>query len=385
MTCTCGHANPDTNHFCGMCGAKLERAPESPSVTPSRVEFRDPTDPARVIAPPGPAHLPKANADARENVGRRVAAVPMATAVSDETRNIPELRQPDSPADAPIAEPTPSEVREYSFGGPSFLGLGGSDESESDRLSYLTDDVERPRRSVRWGLLAGVALLVFMAAVIYSLYTNRESWDSTIVKDPAAQPPQQTAQANPPEPPQPQKTEEPNSAIPQSDVVSEDKDAPAQTAADVAEKDAGAQTKAEERVAAEPKSDEGADEETAEEETRSRAVNAKPSPSRREAPREENYAGSELYARGDAYLRTNNCGGVDLIRSAADSGHPQAASRMGALYYTGKCVDQSYAQAYEWFTRAKQHGLRSPSLDTMLARARANMETSAGSKTPERF
>lgn len=64
-----------------------------------------------------------------------------------------------------------------------------------------------------------------------------------------------------------------------------------------------------------------------------------------------------LVHRGDALLKSRNCNeAVDLFREAALHGNATARSRLGGLYATGHCVPLDRAEAYNWFTLAKDAG-----------------------------
>lgn len=64
-----------------------------------------------------------------------------------------------------------------------------------------------------------------------------------------------------------------------------------------------------------------------------------------------------LVHRADALLKSRNCNeAVDLFREAALHGNATARSRLGGLYATGHCVLLDRAEAYNWFTLAKDAG-----------------------------
>jgi hypothetical protein len=61
--------------------------------------------------------------------------------------------------------------------------------------------------------------------------------------------------------------------------------------------------------------------------------------------------------RADALLKSHHCNeAVDLLREAALHGNATARSRLGGLYATGTCVPLDRAEAYNWFTLAKDAG-----------------------------
>jgi hypothetical protein len=64
-----------------------------------------------------------------------------------------------------------------------------------------------------------------------------------------------------------------------------------------------------------------------------------------------------LVHRADALLKSRSCNqAVDLFREAALHGNATARSRLGGLYATGHCVPLDRAEAYNWFTLAKDAG-----------------------------
>ena len=59
----------------------------------------------------------------------------------------------------------------------------------------------------------------------------------------------------------------------------------------------------------------------------------------------------EMYIYGQGGVP--NCEqGVVLLRSAAQAGNGRARSKLGALYATGKCVQQDRVEAYRWLSLA---------------------------------
>ena len=63
--------------------------------------------------------------------------------------------------------------------------------------------------------------------------------------------------------------------------------------------------------------------------------------------------------RADVLLKARSCNqAVDLLREAALAGNATARSRLGGLYATGHCVPLDRAEAYNWFTLAKDAGAR---------------------------
>lgn len=75
----------------------------------------------------------------------------------------------------------------------------------------------------------------------------------------------------------------------------------------------------------------------------------------------EKEPGSELVAKGEKYLYgrgvPKNCDqALVYLRTAANRGNADARSKLGALYATGHCVSMDRAEAYNWFTLAREAG-----------------------------
>ena len=63
------------------------------------------------------------------------------------------------------------------------------------------------------------------------------------------------------------------------------------------------------------------------------------------------FAEKYIYGRGVP----QDCGrALSLLQSAASQQNPNAQIKLGALYSTGQCVSQDRAQAYRWYSKAKQ-------------------------------
>ena len=93
----CGRENPEDYHFCGMCGAELEKP--SPAAPPAAPDVFPPKRPAPEAYPP---------------------------------------RQPE-PAESPAPPPQPPEFTRSSLSGPSLLGLDDQ-HSSTPEFSYLFED-----------------------------------------------------------------------------------------------------------------------------------------------------------------------------------------------------------------------------------------------------
>jgi hypothetical protein len=98
----------------------------------------------------------------------------------------------------------------------------------------------------------------------------------------------------------------------------------------------------------------------------SKPAEARPAAKRAEAkPATGRYAekepGNELVAKAEKYLYgrgvSKNCDqALVYLRTAANRGNADARSKLGALYATGHCVSMDRAEAYNWFTLARDAG-----------------------------
>src|SRR5690242_5916645 len=119
IRCTqCGYKNSPVYHYCGVCGAVLQASKEETPPKPTVVTSAPVTTPvASAPAPPPPA------------------------------------------ASAPAPPPPRSERGDLPVSsGMSFLGL--SDSPSSSSPSYLLDDEEEAERSVAWGRILFVLILL---------------------------------------------------------------------------------------------------------------------------------------------------------------------------------------------------------------------------------
>src|SRR5438270_8358744 len=192
----CGHSNPDSNRFCGMCGEKLEAA--RPSVAP-RVFKTVPVSDDDLLEIGTPATRSEERSNLQSATAERIGALDeQRELVRDRAaRNPGNGRRTTSSAFAEHVAPltTPEEEAEEEFerlsgntnystgiGGPSFLGIGydsgGSNrgfvydtpngpeyEGSQNTPEYLLD--EQPSRTVSWRAWALFAILLVGGALAY--------------------------------------------------------------------------------------------------------------------------------------------------------------------------------------------------------------------------
>ncbi|MGI9101865.1 MAG: hypothetical protein ACR2IF_05405 [Terriglobales bacterium] len=362
MRCTkCGHENPESNRYCGMCGEQFVPA-ESTQAKPERLDWglagRETLPPAALEHVEG----------SREERGQE-------------------------PAEA--GAPTPPrrsdkwwvDEGETTVGGPSFLGISSGQSVENGGYSYLF--VDEPEKSH-----AGWVFLLVLLILGGVGYAKRQPIRDFVVAQlnertkPAPVAGQQTPDANvaattPGAPTttlasnEPESTKDaaasataPKEGLPQSDkggAAGGDKHEPgAEQPAASPQSAAGSDNKStspEPRAGSEsarpsqhqagsghPKAEASGDEE----EDTSAAEEEKPSASRRAAPAD---AGNELVSSGEKFLYgkgvARSCDqAVSYFRAAAGKQNSQAFSHLGALYATGECVPMDRALAYSYFKRA---------------------------------
>ncbi len=363
MRCArCGNENPDSNRFCGMCGASL-LSPSAPRTAQSQ--------PVAVAAP-----APKAEA----------AAAPSPSPVSEPPR---------SPA--PVREISPS------ISGPSFLGLNDPAPGTSaprkraslsidphsapgSNLEYLLDE-EEP--SHHWGIGKILFILIALALAVGFGYLRWKGQGlaslNLLPKKPAAvaqssPPPDTTAQ--PPSSTNVEPDSQPAAAHPAASTPQPSPTTPASTVpngAAAANPAPPASTPAT-STADTPKSDDAvprpdnpdttaapADKDTAAaDKADAAAPPTKPAEKPKPAPKPplpkpsaaskpaSSYdpvteAQKYLYGRG----ATQDCErGLRLLKPAANQANPKAMVEMGALYSAGLCTPHDLPTAYRWFALA---------------------------------
>ncbi len=350
----CGHGNPEDNNFCGHCGSPLQHHPAA-AEAPDLV----------TAAPPQPAQPGRGEDRGGTSAERSAASAPEPVATA---------RVNNSSATAPLVE----ERREpVPISGPSFLGLADTP-GENRSLGYLYEDEPRHWGRAIFALLLLAGLGVFLA----HQWKQLPSWYATIVKPqtvaiptppPPAAPPV-TAQTPPPvaEQAAPPATPQPGDNAPSSTApaAGDNKDVTASvavngkgntageaTAATTADKDASAaapeKTAEDNRRVAQPAR-------TAKREKRSTVQDSEASTQRSESDLLLTKGQAYLYGKGEPRSCTQ---ALVYVRKAADLSNPKAYSQLGALYATGHCVPLDRAQAYKWFTKAKDAGASNEWID----------------------
>jgi len=173
----CGHSNPESNKFCGECGARLEqRAAKIDVAAPEKSLNLERRDTERERVRDSGAHVSKGEQALLSSVIVK-AEFPPAT---------PEQEAEEERADLDIAADAVPKRRARAAGisGPSILGLGYEtaanpegfvyDKPRRDGFIYDTDGSspeylldEAPRRSVSWRAWALFAVLAIAGGLVY--------------------------------------------------------------------------------------------------------------------------------------------------------------------------------------------------------------------------
>ena len=328
IRCTqCGYKNSPVYHYCGVCGAVLQGAPK---------EEASSAKPAAVAAAP--------------------VVAPVATAPAP---------PPPVAQSAPPPAPLRTERADIPVsGGMSFLGL--SDASSSSSPSYLLDDEEEAERSVAWGRILFVLILLGAAGGLgWQWYKGaypfapRTQNQAATAPAPATTPAPADSSAAPVTTPTPAPTTEtpvPDASKPAEPAASAPATTTETTPPATAKTETPPETKPAEPAAAE-KTEPAPEKKPAPIE---KAEKVAPTRVRPPAPAPEAPAvspGESLYIQGQRYLYGNgvapNCDlAVKSLLSAAARAHPKAQSTLGAMYSTGHCVTRDLPTAYRWFAKA---------------------------------
>ena len=378
MLCSfCGRENPEDYHFCGMCGAELEKP--SPAAPPAAPDVFPPKRPAPEAYPP---------------------------------------RQPE-PAESPAPPPQPPEFTRSSLSGPSLLGLDDQ-RSSTPEFSYLFEDEPGSGRGRVVVALLLIALLAGLgwwqvrryggtSAVIASLRRMADrDWGHPVKqggegvpadglnRSKAATVENSTNEkaSKPEELEGESKSLVPNPGVPKSGGTDASGNAAVQNPPRQAEKSAAKQPSLEsgpsdsqvtsggsENGVSKPQSPllSGADasaaqRQTAEADSRAsestrnstsdksseaeddsgRETRQRPSPASantRSSADDPTVADAERYLYGRGVRQ--NCGrALSALRPAADASNPKARTLLGAMYATGHCVPRDLPNSYRWFTLA---------------------------------
>jgi hypothetical protein len=363
----CGNENPESNRFCGMCGATLR---------------------------PGPAPV--------QTAAHAATQVPVASPPMARSTPAPSPTSPVQNVTASRPAPSATAERSASISGPSFLGLNDpppqkrsslsitqGHDSSSRNLDYLLDD-EEPPRSGAWKLLFIIAVLAVAAALGYMRWKNPSltlgSLFSRIGKPAAATQPSTTADANPPD--TSAGTAATPSSTPPPSTPADTTPAPAENAApdrsattETTDKSASADktAPAETPAASTPAPDNTAASHPPVAPPVKPKHRAEPDPNlappvaatrRTAAPAPPAKLGDSIteaqkyiYGKG---VQQDCDHGLRLLKPAADRANPKAMIEMGALYSAGLCTPHDLPTAYRWFALALRKEPDNQSVQTDL-------------------
>ena len=352
MRCArCGNDNPESNRFCGMCGATLLQptaasTPAIPYVASSSPAPPTPKQHAVVVPAAGPVAVPP-------------------------TRDIPagSLTGISGPSFLGLNDPPPSKPR------PGSLSIDPNAAPSSRNLEYLLEDEEEPKSGGGWKFLLIVIALALVMGFGYLRWKNQglpwlgsggagktaappsaETSDSNAVAPESASsvPPASpgttgtaggTSQASPAASPSPVDPQTPRAQASPEDAT------PAPISGDGA------------NSAAPPSDDSTPSAAAAPAKPKPEAAPIKPAyvpPAKPHAaivepkvvqPRVDPVIEAKRYLYGQNMPQ--NCDrGLRLLKPAADQANPKAMIEMGALYSAGLCTPRDLPTAYRWFALA---------------------------------
>jgi zinc-ribbon domain len=373
----CSHDNPESNRFCGNCGARLPATATVNDYFQDRLQVgsqgavRKSTGsaPVSVAKPPSPAK------DVPESLINKSSAAFQPAKPLVETRN-------ETPA---------ANGRTLGIGGPSFLGLNyeprqskpfiyDNDETDTD---YLLD--EAPRRSF-WRAYALLALVLVASGLGWMQWRSQRTgsgidFKSILNKYRSALPRGETKSKDSAPPTGAsensvasgaQKTGSEDSAQPELTVEPRSKGADTGGAtsnstsnskevvpgADLPKPQQGAASSAGDKHPRSAKLDEGDDSERDESASETASAKAASVPEKKRQREESLGASDPLLLRAQDFLhgrrglRRDCQAGLNLLRQSVAHQNPKAQVQMGALYMSGHCVARDRVAAYDWFGRA---------------------------------
>ncbi len=393
----CGHDNPQTYRFCGMCGTQLERRravqpidqpPEKP-VTEKPAEKapvsssilgiakQEPPEPPKREPPKAPEPPPRRDpavvrqrdvlvqprAEERPRVPARDAIIQPASRSSLAEEPAFKYDRPKSQRESSSRPFIYDSDRNASVSGPSFLGLGAN---------YVEEDSHRG-----WRALA-VLLAVLVIAGLVGFQWRRAGWQlpeaagptwekvkSYIRGEQQPQPPPQNSTTATPAQPAPQAT---TTQVPgKAGDLSGGSKAPG-SASTPSTPDTNAttpQTPTPNATSPQNDSNDNTDKTDGTTPQPPERSATKPSPAPSATPKnvkparlEEHVAQTEWDApvnEADQFIngRPQQCDrALGVLKDAAEHGNPRAGVKLGALYAAGVCVPQDNVTAYAWLSRA---------------------------------
>ena len=324
IRCTqCGYKNSPVYHYCGVCGAVLHPATKEEA----------PAKPAAGGPPFATSSAPSATPQAPPPPPASVAA------------NSPRASRSDPPVTS----------------GMSFLGL--SDAPGGGSSSYLLDDEEDAERSVAWGRILLVLVLLGAAGGLgwqyyRGAYPFAARGTAPVANSPATATPSSSVEPSTPAPASAAATPtpSPSTETPPAEASNTPATTPPAPAA-TTETAPPAQTKADEPAQQPPAA---ATQPAAEKSEVAKVEKTPPVRTKAPAPAPEPAVppGESLFIQGQRYLYGSggvqaNCDlALKSLLAAASRSHTRAQSTLGTMYSTGHCVTRDLPSAYKWFAKA---------------------------------
>ena len=383
----CRQDNPSTNRFCGMCGSRLQAADSaaeprsSPALSSSRQDERveawqreaaaraerERAAHEREVAERAQRAAIRERELAAQAEAERAAQEREAAQKAERERAAREREALDRAVRmrAPASAPPESRATTTSVGGPSFLGLSASDDTQPihyEDAEYGPNDLYGGGRSYKRAIWLLIILLVVAGLGFLQWRYSHSLQASQSPQKPSAAEPSESKPANAEaqrEAEMAQNSEVQNAA-PQSDEsappTSERKKAESQKTNKTDESTKPKQ----ETPAAEQESQQDNEKPAEAEKDEQTAPKQEAKPSARSTAREQAPEESDQPVRlAESYLVgrgvPQSCDrGLSILREAANRGNYRAQIKLGALYATGNCVSLDRVQAYRFFTRALQ-------------------------------
>jgi hypothetical protein len=388
----CGNDNPETNRFCGTCGASLLPAPAPPVAV--RSEGASQTSPVRTpVAPIPPASR---------------VAVP-----ASEEQQVPAISGPSFLGlNAPAA-------RNSDRG--SSLGLSSQSSRTSGNLDYLLDDEEERKGGagkiflilIALALAIGFGYLRWRHEGLSSLMSGWQKPSAAAPSSDSPQPgssagtpstaPDSSSAASQPTPTQSQPAASqpasvpgadsqpspsaPNASAPGANASGTNAGSPATgnpvTTPDAPAASVGDSPPTEKDPAKPATKDEAATaSDSAEPDPNEKPAEAAPAPKRAtrssSTPKPSAATAFDQVTEGEKYIygrgERQDCDrGLRMLRPAAEQSNPRAMISLGALYTTGVCTPRDLPTAYRWFALALRKQPDNQPLQENLQRLWAQM------------
>ena len=356
----CGNENPETNRFCGMCGATLLPAP-APVASPNRTA-QIPAVPAAAI--PSPAVPASQNTTAT----RAAASVPEQQPVIS------------GPSFLGLNEPAPRKR--------ASLSIDPNSAPSASNLDYLLDDEEQPKRGGAGKFILILVALALAVGLGYLRWKNQNfGWLGSSSSKPAAATPSDAPDSSGATPSSGGSTStapasapgasatnpaSPSATPADTQTPAATSPAPASPTTTSAAGDATDSAITPNPVAATPSP-------TTKAETPA-AATPPPAPIKHKAvepdpnvnpPAARPVRAADPVSEAQKYLygkgAKQDCDrGMRLLKPAADKANPKAMIEMGALYSAGLCTPRDLPTAYRWFAMSLRKDPDNQSVQTDL-------------------